>query len=129
MVDIKKLIGSQEATGWFAYPGTTWELELAYLPPREMRRIRRLDTEMQDIALLNYTVRGWRGLTPKVLSQVCKVGSTDGINPDAEIPFTREGLEIILESSYGLIGFVLDGVVNHRLFNSPPLVRVEERGG
>lgn len=129
MIDIKKLIGSQEATGWFAYQGTPWELELAYLPPREMRRIRRLDTEKQDMALLSYTVKGWRGLTPKVLSQVCKVDSADGIDPDAEIPFTREGLGIILESSYGLVGFVLDRVVDHTLFNFPPLVMEKKEGG
>lgn len=122
MIDVKKLLGSQEGTAWIPFGDTTWELELRYIGKRKVGEILKLPEKEHDDAFLHYTVKGWRGLTPAVLGTLTKVDEAEmkavaeAGNLHKEIPFNYELFEYLLGEVIGVREFIDVMAISHKKF-------------
>lgn len=119
-MDIKKLIGNQEGIQWFEYR-LGWELQIAYIPKRKVREIQRqARPNEQDREFYQAVMKGWRGLTPRKLYQLCKVDGQVGPDElDKEIPFDLDTLLVLVDAIYDIDTFVLAKCTDHRLYQPP----------
>lgn len=127
-IDIAQFMQGREATEELTAETemlTGWFVTLAYCSPEALKKIRKKAerttyighqpiTNSDDKALLmglaKY-VKGWRGLTVRMLSQflALKINELSEEEKDQEVPFTAHNLQMLLDK-YETFGFLLKGL-------------------
>jgi hypothetical protein len=133
-LDIASLEDNTELTAWVNFKDL-FDLELRFVSKSALQalakkcsiqkfikgqgRVPQLDADQFVPKMLELSVKGWRGLTPRKLAKLMRVDLKklpEGTDIDAEIEYSPEQLTTLMKKSFDLDGFVNESVTNLELF-------------
>lgn len=88
------------------------------------RWVKHQEVEALDDDLFNRQLAsricGWTGLTLGKLAGLINI-DIEGENPEAEIPFTKENAEMLMDEVYGLNNFIRETITDLQIFREKKL--------
>jgi hypothetical protein len=129
---IKDLLAEEEKTIWIKYLDD-FEIHIRYLPRKDLvkisesateitwdkkthTRIDKVNTDHFYSRFIEKAILDWKGLKIKTLQKIVPI-KLDGVDPESEIPFTKENAMELLRNGYDLDAFLQDAILDIQKFD------------